>query len=142
MKMPEKGKIEWNLNTLLLIGGIVTGIASTVASGTYFASQLANNDKETKDWQQRHEQLHRDRLQQTTAENTRIDQRLAQAEARLQKMDNIEYRITVAEQAGLNTAKSIERLTDTVNGQSADIRVMREIIERQFGTSFQRPSRR
>ena len=142
MKLPERGKIEWNLNTLMILGGILIGVFSTgIGYGVLQNRQIAA-DERTDQWQQRHEQMHRDRLQQTTAENTRIDQRLAQAETRLQKLDNIEYRITVAEQAVLNTAKSIERLTDTVNGQSADIRVMREIIERQFGTSFQRPSRR
>ncbi len=142
MKLPEKGRFEYNLNTWVILGGIAAGLASTGATWGYFASQVANADRETKEWQQRHEQLHRDRLPQTTAENSRQEQRLNQAEERLRKMDNLEYRITVAEQAGLNTAKSIERLTDTVNGQSADIRVMREIIERQFGTTFQRPARR
>lgn len=142
MKLPERGKYEWNLNTILLLGGIVSGIATTSGSVVYFASQLNSADRETKEWQSRHEQLHRDRLQQTTAENARQEQRVAQAEVRLQKLDNLEYRITVAEQAGLNTAKSIERLTETVNVQSADIRVMREIIERQFGSQFQRPTRR
>jgi len=142
MKFPEKGRIEWNFNTWVILGGIVVGVASTGATWGYFASQVASADRETKDWQTRHEQLHRDRLQQTTAENARQEQRVAQAEVRLQKLDNLEYRITVAEQAGLNTAKSIERLTETVNAQSADIRVMREIVERQFGTQFQRPTRR
>lgn len=142
MKLPEKGRIEWNLNTWVILGGIVVGVASTGATYGYFTSQLTSADRETKDWQQRHEQLHRDRLAQTTAENAKQEQRITQAENRLVKLDNLEYRITVAEQAGLNTAKSIERLTDTVNGQSADIRVMREIIERQFGTAFQRQNRR
>ena len=142
MKLPERGRFEYNLNTFVLIGGIAIGLASTGATYGYFTSQLTSADRETKEWQQRHEQLHRDRLAQTTADNARQEQRMTQAEGRLQKLDNLEYRITVAEQAGLNTAKSIERLTDTVNGQSADIRVMREIIERQFGTQFQRPSRR
>lgn len=142
MKLPERGRFEYNLNTFVLIAGIIIGIASTGATWGYFTSQLTNADRETKEWQQRHEQLHRDRLAQTTAENARQEQRVTQAESRLHKLDNLEYRITVAEQAGLNTAKSIERLTETVNGQSADIRVMREIIERQFGTQFQRPPRR
>lgn len=142
MKFPERGRFEYNLNTWVIIGGIALGLASTGATWGYFTSQLTSADRETKEWQQRHEQLHRDRLTQTSADSAKQDQRLAQAEARLVKLDNLEYRITVAEQAGLNTAKSIERLTDTVNGQSADIRVMREIIERQFGTSFQRQTRR
>lgn len=142
MKFPEKGRIEWNFNTWVILGGIVVGVASTGATWGYFTSQLTSADRETKDWQTRHDQLHRDRLTQTTSDGAKQDQRLAQAEARLVKLDNLEYRITVAEQAGLNTAKSIERLTDTVNGQSADIRVMREIIERQFGTQFQRQTRR
>ncbi|MCV9940892.1 hypothetical protein OIU35_31465 [Boseaceae bacterium BT-24-1] len=140
--MPEKGKIEWNLNTWVIIGGAVIGVFSTGTAYGVLQNRQAAADEKTELWQQRHEQLHRERLAQTTAENTRTDQRLNQHEISLRKLENLEYRITVAEQAGINTGKSIERLTDTVNGQSADIRVMREIIERQFGTSFQRPARR
>lgn len=142
MKLPEKGRIEWNLNTLILIAGILVGVFSTGIGYGVLQNRQVAADERTEQWQQRHEQQHRDRLAQTSADNAKQEQRLTQAEARLVKLDNLEYRITVAEQAGLNTAKSIERLTETVNGQSADIRVMREIIERQFGASFQRPARR
>lgn len=142
MKLPEKGRFEYNLNTLLVLGGIVVGLLSTGATWGYFANQIANADKETKDWQQRHEQLHRDRLQQTSEAQARQDQRISQLEKEARSIENLNYRITVAEQAGINTGKSIERLTETVNGQSTDIRVMREIIERQFGASLQRSQRR
>lgn len=142
MKMPEKGKFEWNLNTIVILGGIALGILSTGITWGVFASRLSSADEKTELWQQRHEQLHRERLAQTAADGARTEQRLTQNEIALRKLDNLDYRITVAEQAGINTGKSIERLTETVNVQSADIRVMREIMERQFGAGFQRPARR
>lgn len=142
MKLPDKGRFEYNFNTFVLLGGIAMGVISTGATWGYFASQLTSADKETKDWQIRHEQLHRDRLQETSERQAKTDQRLLQLEKETRVIEQLGYRVTVAEQAGINTAQSIQRLTETVNTQSTDIRVMREIIERQFGTSFQRSGSR
>lgn len=142
MKLPDRGRFEYNFNTFILLGGIVMGIVSTGATWGYFASQLASNDKETRDWQIRHEQLHRDRLQETSERQARTDQRLSQLEKETRVIEQLGYRVTVAEQAGINTAQSIQRLTETVNTQSTDIRVMREIIERQFGSTVPRLGRR
>ena len=142
MKLPERGRFEYNLNTFVLIGGIVIGIASTGATWGYFTSQLTSADRETKDWQTRHEQLHRERLQATTEAQAKTDQRIAQLEIDARKIENLAYRVTVAEQGALSTGKAIEQLSAKLSEQSTDLRVMREIIERQFGTSFQRPMRR
>jgi len=130
-----KGKFEWNLNTLVLIGGILVGLASTAFTWGTFANRLENADTKTGDWITRHENLHRERQSQIQTADARLDQRIAQLEGEARKIENLAYRVTVAEQSNINTSKSIERLTDTVNQQSTDIRVMREIIERQFGAS-------
>ncbi len=142
MKFPEKGRFEYNFNTFLLLGGIVAGLATTGGTWGYFISSLASADRETKEWQARHEDQHRERARQISESQAKADQRLTQLELDSRKIGNLEYRITVAEQAGLTTAKAIEQLGRTVNEQSSDIRVMREIIERQFGSSFQRPQQR
>lgn len=128
-----KGKFEWNLNTLVLIGGIVVGLASTAFTWGTFANRLENADAKTQEWITRHENLHRERQSQVQNADTRMDQRILTLESESRKIENLSYRMTIAEQSNINTSKSIERLTDTVNQQSTDIRVMREIIERQFG---------
>lgn len=137
MRMPEKGRFEYNFNTFILLGGIITGVATTGGTWGYFASQLNSNDRETKEWQLRHEELHRDRLKQTSEEKARTDQRLAQLEMETRKIENLTYRITVAEQAGLSTGEAIKMLSRTINEQQTDIRVIREILDRQFGAPAQ-----
>lgn len=137
MKLPAKGRIEWNLNTLLIIGGILLGILSTGIGWGMLLSQLNSNDKETRDWQIRHEEMHRDRLRVTSEEKARSDQRIAQLEMETRKIENLTYRLTIAEQVGQNTGKAIEMLTQKMSEQQSDIRVIREILDRQFGTSTQ-----
>jgi hypothetical protein len=136
--MIPKGKFEWNLNTLVLLGGIVVGLASTAFTWGTFANRLENADAKTTDWITRHENLHRERQSQIQTADARLDVRITQLEGEARKIENLGYRITVAEQSNINTGKSIEQLTKTVNEQSTDIRVMREIIERQFGTPRKR----
>lgn len=130
-----KGKFEWNLNTVILISGIFIGVLTTGVTWGVFASRLENADAKTTDWINRHENLHRERQSQIQSSDARLDQRMVQLEVEARKIENLAYRVTVAEQSNINTSKSIERLTDTVNQQSTDIRVMREIIERQFGST-------
>lgn len=131
--MIPKGKFEWNLNTLVLISGIFIGVGTTGITWGVFATRLENADIKTSDWITRHEALHRERSVMVLNADTRLDQRILTLEGESRKIENLAYRMTVAEQSNLTTSKSIERLTDTVNNQSTDIRVMREIIERQFG---------
>lgn len=131
--MIPKGKFEWNLNTLVLISGIFIGVGTTGITWGVFATRLENADIKTSDWITRHEALHRERSVMVLNADTRLDQRILTLEGESRKIENLAYRMTVAEQSNLTTSKSIERLADTVNNQSTDIRVMREIIERQFG---------
>ena len=93
----------------------------------------ANAGRRPARWITRHENLHRERSVMVLNADTRLDQRILTLEGESRKIENLAYRMTVAEQSNLNTSKSIERLTDTVNNQSTDIRVMREIIEGRFG---------
>jgi hypothetical protein len=136
--MIPKGKFEWNLNTLVIIGGIVVGLVTTGVAWGVAASRLESSDAKTADWIIRHEALHRERQSQIQTADARLDVRITQLEGEARKIENLGYRITVAEQSNINTGKSIEQLTKTVNEQSTDIRVMREIIERQFGTPRKR----
>lgn len=46
------------------------------------------------------------------------------------KIENLTYRITVQEQGSASLARSVDELKAAVNGQGADIKVMREILTR------------
>lgn len=138
MHLPEKGRIEWNLNTVVMSVGFLAGFIAWGATWGTFSTRVELNDKRFEDWTIRHESLHRERQAQAASAEARTDQRLTQLDIETRKIENLGYRVTVAEQAGITTSKSIERLQDTVNQQSTDIRVMREIIEGQFGAKPRR----
>ncbi len=138
MHLPEKGRIEWNLNTIVMLVGFLAGFIAWGATWGTFSTRVELNDKRFEDWTIRHEGLHRERQAQAASNDARTDQRLTQLDIETRKIENLGYRVTVAEQAGITTSKSIERLQETVNQQSTDIRVMREIIENQFGAKPRR----
>lgn len=125
-------KNELNLTTIVMAVGLFATIGGWVwtASGT---------TQETKSWIINHEQLHKDRLAQLTGSEARTEARLKATEDSLQtisrKQDQTEYRITVQEQGSASLSRSVEELKNTVNGQSADIRVMLEILKRFDGTT-------
>src|SRR5688572_29828984 len=106
----HKGRFEYNLNTYVLIGGIVIGLITTGITWGVFASRLENADAKTTDWITRHEALHRDRQGAVQSADARMDARIGQLESEARKIDNLSYRVTVVEQTGINTGKSIERL--------------------------------
>lgn len=137
-QFPRKDRLPpLDLKTLITYGTLFFGVVGGGISIGYAFSEIRGNDREAKEWQSRHDELHRDRLKATSEEKARTDQRLAQLELETRKIENLTYRITVAEQAGLNTGRAIEMLSKTINEQQTDIRVIREILDRQFGTTNQ-----
>lgn len=61
------------------------------------------------------------------------DARVTSVESQIARVPNLEYRITVLEQANLSTTKALDDLRTAVNTQGADIRVIREILTRLDG---------
>lgn len=58
------------------------------------------------------------------------DIRITNVEADVRKYDNLQYRITIVEQANASVAKSLEDLKSSVSDLSGDTKVMREILQR------------
>lgn len=117
-------KNEFNVTTVVAL----VGLASVLGGWVWTASSTTS---ELRTWQVNHEQLHKDRNVTISSDQARTDQRLTGLEADSRKIENLAYRVTVQEQGSANLAKSVEELKNTVNGQSADIRVMLEILKRQ-----------
>ena len=124
----------WNINTTVAVCGFaLTLLVSTVgwaASAATFKASVDEMGRKYDGWIVNHEQLHKDRLATVSAIEARTDQRITTLEQNMRKVDQIEYRLTVQEQGSQNLTRSVEELKNAVNSQSADLRVIREILTR------------
>lgn len=101
-------KWEWNLNTVVILLGFISGIA---AWGMTWERLTAN--------------------QQVHAENIdKLDKRVTTLEASMRLLDNHELRITGVEKQAAEAATSMRAVENTLNSLSVDTRVMREILQR------------
>lgn len=148
MKFPERGKIEWNLNTIIMVIGFIIGIlvygitigifvSKTQEADTKFSREIARIDErsnqrrsETEQRWRDHDQLHKDRAADNAAKAAKDEERFRNIENEVRKIDQLTYRLTVQEQGAANLTKSVEELKVTVNGQASDLRVIREILQR------------
>ncbi|MBD9640725.1 hypothetical protein IB277_30990 [Ensifer sp. ENS07] len=101
-------KWEWNLNTLVILLGFISGIA---AWGMTWERLTAN--------------------QQVHAENIdKLDKRVTTLEASMRLLDNHELRITGVEKQAAEAATSMRAVENTLNNLSSDMRLVREILQR------------
>lgn len=101
-------KWEWNLNTVVILLGFVSGIA---AWGMTWERLTAN--------------------QQVHAENIdKLDKRVTTLEASMRLLDNHELRITGVEKQAAEAATSMRAVESTLNNLSSDMRLVREILQR------------
>jgi uncharacterized coiled-coil protein SlyX len=131
-------KNEFNLTTLATVLGLVAVIGGWIWSASDTAAKIGELDRKFTSYTMEHAQLHKDRNVSISANDARNDQRLISIETAVQsqarKQDQLEYRTTVQEQGSASLSRSVEELKNTVNGQSADIRVMLEILKRFDGS--------
>ena len=107
MQLP-RAKNEVNVNTVItIIGFLVTIAGGGVAWGTAQAN-----------------------IATLTTEQAELGTRMTTAEGVISRLVNLEYRVTVAEQANTNLARAVDELRAAVANQSADIRIVREIVTR------------
>lgn len=146
--MPAKGRIEWNLNTIIKVIGFLAGI---VAWGVTWGSQVRDTQairdelrtevkriddratlrrSETDQLWRDHMAYHKDRASEAAERAGKVDARLNGMETETRKIDNLTYRVTVAEQSQMTLVEAVKDLQTLVNGQAADIKVMREILQR------------
>ncbi len=101
-------KWEWNLNTVVILVGIIGAIMAWGASWARLSSS---------------QNSHANALD-------RMDKRLTAAEVSLRQIDNHELRISAVEKQAAEAATSMKAVENTLNALSADTRVMREILQR------------
>ncbi len=156
-----KGRIEWNLNTIIMLVGFLIGILTWgVSIGIFigkvneidarFTREIARIDDRSEQrrlengqrWRD-HDQLHKDRAAENAAVDAKNDERIRGLETEARKLENLTYRVTVLEQSGANLTKSVEELKSALNSQASDIRIIKEIVEqmREAQGLPRRPSR-
>ncbi len=130
MRLPSKGKFEWNLNTLLQI---VT-LATAIGGGITIWVNKSRDIEELQNWRVGHEQLHKERLVEVKAGEARNDEWKRGVEADIRKLsgivDNLSYRVTANEQATIAVAQSNKETQTAITQLGGDMRVVKEILQR------------
>jgi len=125
-----RGKIEWNLNTLLQVITLVT----MLAGGVSIWVNASRDIEELRAWRSNHEQYHKDRLAETKGIEARNDERLKSIEGDVRKLtgvtDNLSYRITTNEQTTSSTTQTVKEIQASLAQQAGDLRVIKEILQR------------
>lgn len=141
MQLPRKGKLEWNLNTILNLLTLV----GMFAGGVYIWANTTRDIEDLMKWRLSHDEYHKERLAETRAREASFNERLRAEEVRGndvdRKIDNLTYRVTVGEQSAVTISTSIRDLQAGQNKQSSDIQVMKEILQRMEAAQQGRPSR-
>lgn len=143
MMLPKKSPTwhTWNLNTILNLLTLV----SMLAGGVYIWANTTRDIEDLTKWRLSHEEYHKERLGETRAITASVNERLRSEEVRgnevERKIDNLTYRVTVAEQSAVSVTSSIKDLQAGQNKQSSDIQVMKEILQRMEAAQQSRPSR-
>lgn len=107
MQLP-RAKNEVNVNTIITVIGFLLTIAGGGAvwgTMTSAVNSLSNDQ-------------------------AKIDARITGTEVQVNRIPNLEYRMTVQEQINTNTARAVDELRQALSDQGADIKVMREILTR------------
>jgi len=130
MRLPPKGKFEWNLNTLLQL---VT-LATVIIGGVTIWVNKSRDIEDLQDWRVSHEQVHKDRLIEVKANDARNDEWKKGVESDIRKLngsvDNLSYRVTANEQATASALETNKEFQTTLNQLGGDMKVVREILQR------------
>lgn len=101
-------KFEWNLNTLVLIIGLGSGL---IAWGTTWGKFDAA-------------------IERAVVNVDRLEVRLTALEVQSRQLDNHELRISANERQMSSSATAMRAVETTLNGLTGDVRVVKEILQR------------
>lgn len=143
----EQTGMTFSLKDIVAIGQVLALLGTFAAGVTAWnnvGNDIARIDREIAvraaardNWVTNHEQLHKDRLAEVSKREGAVDQRLDGLATQVRKLDELTFRVGAAEQSQKLILEAVSKLETKVNDQSADLRVIREILERQAGQSQQ-----
>lgn len=120
MQFPQRSqKFEWNLNTII---NIVT-LATVAGGGVALWVNRSRDVDELQKWQTEQVQSNKD----TSGATKAIEERVGKVES---QVESLGYRVTLGEQSNASTTSSIKEVQSTLNLQSGDLRVVKEILQR------------
>ncbi|MEN3146111.1 hypothetical protein ABCW43_02230 [Neorhizobium sp. IRAMC:178] len=143
MQFPKKSPTwhNWNLNTILNLLTLV----GMLAGGVYIWANTTRDIEDLMKWRLSHEEYHKERLAETRAIAASVNERLRAEEVKgnevERKIDNLTYRVTVAEQSAVSVTSSIKDLQTGFNKQASDLQVVKEILLRMEAVQQGRPGR-
>ncbi|MGO8401313.1 hypothetical protein ACC783_23575 [Rhizobium ruizarguesonis] len=108
----DRSKFDWNLNTIIQVFTLV-GMA---AGGVALWTNRSRDVDELQAWRVQAEQGSKD-----------ISMRVGKVES---LVDNLGYRMQAGEQSAAATSGAIREVQSTLNVQSGDLRVVKEILQR------------
>lgn len=123
-------KNEWNVTTVIALMLFVATVVGWGQSYGRFSQRVDVLEREATAWRENHLQFHRERAQDNTATDTRLDERLKHLESQARSIDNLTYRMTVQEQGTTNLTAAVAELRQIINDVTGDIRLIREVVTR------------
>ncbi|BCH55977.1 hypothetical protein [Agrobacterium vitis] len=124
----KRARMEWNLNTLL---NLIT-LLGMIGGGGWAWANTTRDIQELQTWRVQVES----RLANSDG---KLDERFKATDLDLRKIDNLSYRVAAAEQFSRTTENAIKDLQTTVSGQSGDLKVIMQLLERIEATQRGRP---
>ncbi|WP_173931407.1 hypothetical protein [Chelativorans sp. Marseille-P2723] len=101
-------RFEWNLNTIVLLFGLLAGVAAWGATWERMSSGQAAN----------------------LGAIDRLDRRVTSLETTARMLDNHELRISNVEKQASDAATAMRAVEAALNALAADMKVTREILQR------------
>ncbi|MCW1748808.1 hypothetical protein [Rhizobium acaciae] len=112
MPIDKRKFLDWNINTIL--GGVT--LISLIAGGAIAWNNYQRDIGELQAWRT-----------QAQAESKELSGRVGKIEG---LVDNLGFRVTIGEQSAAATSGAIKEVQSTLNIQSGDLRVVKEILQR------------
>jgi uncharacterized protein (UPF0335 family) len=125
MQISERAKnMGANLNTIVVIAVGMLSIASSIGMGVWVTANKSRDIEELQNWQA-----------DTKTVLASISERVRTGEAQQQatdgRVDNLAYRANMSEQNLAGITASIKEVSSSVNALTGDVKVVREILQRQ-----------
>lgn len=130
MNIPRAAKLEWNLNTLIQLGTIIT--MTLGLAGIWF--DKGRDIEDLQDWKVGHEALHKEARADREAAIARFDERIKSLEETKIKRDSqieaLQNKTVALDQSLLSTNSILRDLSNKLNDVVTDSRVSKEILQR------------
>lgn len=116
MRFPTvENKVNWT--TVIAAFGVCATIGAWIYSHGQFTQRMDSNENTQ------------------SAMNVRTEARIERILEDMKRLDNLAYRVTLVEQNNITLTQNLTEISKALSSQGADIRVIREILDRSAPTA-------